>query len=605
MVTEGAAAFLRRFAPFDAVPEEELAEAEAAIVEREYAPGELVLVEDGTPARHLYVIRSGTVELVHEEDVIDVLEPGELFGHPSLLSGMAPAFDVRAREQTVCLLLDAALARRLLGSPSGVEFVASSLRERLVRTGEVAHAQADQRTAHLGRLVHRPAVECTPAAQAGEAARLMAEADVSCVLVRLDDGGFGIVTDSDLRTKLLARGRPPSTPVAELMTAPALTFPPERMAVDAMLDMLDLGIHHAPVVAADGSPVGVVTATDLMYLESRTPFALRRSIAHATSVDQVVEAASHLPQMVVALLRAGVLATDLGRVIALQSDTATVRLLDLAAERRGPPPSAWAWMALGSTARREATLASDQDNALAYADGQDDDHYAALAADVNQGLARCGFGADNAEVLARNRQWRMSEADWKRVFRDCLEQPDRSHLVRAAVAFDFRHVCGGLQIVRPLVEIERQAPAHQDFLRRLARTATDWEPPLGFRGKLQLDDDGRIDLKRRGIIPIVNLARFHAIAVGVTVSSTLERLTATHAAGQLSAEAASELREVFELILRLRLEQQVAQVERGEAPGNMLDPGQLPPLTRNQMVQAFQVVAHHQKLLGRYVPIGL
>jgi CBS domain-containing protein len=122
---------------------------------------------------------------------------------------------------------------------------------------------------------------------------------------------------------------------------------------------------------------------------------------------------------------------------------------------------------------------------------------------------------------------------------------------------------------------------------------------------LVTDDDGRIDLKRRGIIPIVNLARFHAIAAGVTVSSTLERLTATQAAGQLSAEAASELQEVFELILRLRLEQQVAQVERGEEPGNLLDPRELPPLTRTQMVQAFQVVAHHQKLLGRYVPIGL
>ena len=73
----------------------------------------------------------------------------------------------------------------------------------------------------------------------------------------------------------------------------------------------------------------------------------------------------------------------------------------------------------------------------------------------------------------------------------------------------------------------------------------------------------------------------------------------------MSAEASSELREVFELILRLRLEQQVAQVERGEEPGNLLDPGQLPPLTRSQMVQAFQVIAQHQKLLGRYVPIGL
>jgi CBS domain-containing protein len=199
----------------------------------------------------------------------------------------------------------------------------------------------------------------------------------------------------------------------------------------------------------------------------------------------------------------------------------------------------------------------------------------------------------------------MSRSEWERVLTDCLQHPDRSHLVRAAVSFDFRHVAGGLEIVRPLVTIERQAPGHPDFIARLARTATDFTPPLGRRGRLATDDTGHIDLKKRGIIPIVNLTRFHSIAAGVTVSATLERLAATEAAGQLSAEAASELREVFELLLRLRLEQQVAQVERGEQPGNLLDPHDLPPLTRTQMVHAFQVVAQHQKLLSRYVPIGL
>jgi CBS domain-containing protein len=598
------AAFLRRYPPFDALPDGELERAEAAVRERSYAAGDLVLIEDGTPARHLYVVRTGSVELVHEEEVIDVLEPGEAFGHPSLLSGMAPAFDVRAREPTVCLLLDAALALRLLGSPSGVEFVASSLRERLVRTGHVAHAQADQRTAHLGALVHRPAVECPPETTAGNAARLMAEADVSCLLVRLPDG-FGIVTDSDLRRKLIARDRSYDTPVRELMVAPALTFRPERLAVDAMIDMLDAGIHHLPIVEANGVAVGVVTATDLMYLESRTPFALRRSIAHAATVDEVVEAASYLPQVVVSLTRAGVVATDIGRVLALQSDTATVRLIDLALARHGTAPSAWAWMALGSTARREASLASDQDNALAYAGEDGDDWYAALAADVNDGLARCGFGADNAEVLARNRQWRMSEADWQRVFRDCLEQPDRSHLVRAAVAFDFRHVCGGLQIVRPLVEIERRAPAYPDFLRRLARTATDFQPPLGFRGRLQIDDDGRIDVKRGGVVPIANLARFHALQAGITVSDTIGRLRAAAQAGSLEGERAAALEEAFELVTRLRLEHQAAEVEAGAAATNRIAPADLAPLTRGQLRSALRVVADAQHALARFVPLGM
>ena len=161
----------------------------------------------------------------------------------------------------------------------------------------------------------------------------------------------------------------------------------------------------------------------------------------------------------------------------------------------------------------------------------------------------------------------------ERVFRDCLEQPDRSHLVRAAVAFDFRHVWGGLQIVRPLVEIEREAPAHPDFLRRLARTATDFEPPLGFRGKLQVDDDGRIDLKRGGVVPIANLARFHALRSGVTVSDTIGRLRAAAHAGSLEAERAAALEEAFELVTRLRLEHQAAEVEAGSAADQPDRPG--------------------------------
>ena len=180
------AEFLRRFAPFNGLTEPELERVAAAAQERSYAAGATILSEDGAPSEGLYVVRSGAVELRHEEETIDVLEPGEAFGHPSLLSGMAPAFDVNARDATVCLLIPSDAARIVLSSSAGVQFVATSLRERLVRTGYVAHAQAEQRTAHLGSLVHRPVVVCAPDTTASEAARLMAAADVSCVLVQLD-----------------------------------------------------------------------------------------------------------------------------------------------------------------------------------------------------------------------------------------------------------------------------------------------------------------------------------------------------------------------------------------------------------------------------------
>jgi CBS domain-containing protein len=597
------AEFLGRYPPFSHAGPAELEHLATAATLVAAEPGTSVLIEDGPVSTGVYVVRTGSVELVHDDEAVDVLDIGEVFGHPSMLTGQSPAFTVRAREHCELILIP---AREAVPHLTG-EFVAATLRSRLVRAGQVVHAQGDVRTAHLGDLVHRPAPICAPTDSVREAARRMADKDVSCILVELD-GGWGVLTDSDLRRKLVAAGLSYDTPVAELMVDRAMTVPPERLAIDAMIDMLDLGIHHLPVVDSRGTPLGIVTATDLMYLEGRTPFAVRRAISKAETPDQVVDAASYLPQTIVALTRAGVSSVDVCRVLALAGDTATVRLLELAMQRHGPPPCSWAWMALGSVARREQTLASDQDNAFAYDDPggeQVDAFFATIAGEINNDLERCGFGADNSDVMARNRQWRMSSSEWARVLGDCLEQPDRSHLVRAAVSFDFRQVAGGLDIVRPLTSIERQAPRFPNFVARLARTATDFTPPLGRRGKLATNDEGRIDLKKQGIIPIVNLARFHAIAAGITVSSTLERLAATEAAGQLSAEAASELREVFELLLRLRIEQQVKQVERGEEPRNMLDPRDLAPLTRNQMVHAFQAIVGYQKQLQRYVPIGL
>ena len=143
--------YLRRFPPLADASGDALAEVERAGEIRTYERGTVILHEDGTPATHLSIVRTGSVELVHDDDIIDVLEPGEAFGHPSLLTGLAPAFDVRAREETTCLVLPADHASELLAGPAGVRFVARSLRDRMVRTGYVAHAGGDVATPSWGR----------------------------------------------------------------------------------------------------------------------------------------------------------------------------------------------------------------------------------------------------------------------------------------------------------------------------------------------------------------------------------------------------------------------------------------------------------------------
>jgi CBS domain-containing protein len=217
-------------------------------------------------------------------------------------------------------------------------------------------------------------------------------------------------------------------------------------------------------------------------------------------------------------------------------------------------------------------------------------------------LERCGFSLDPNEVVASNHVWRMSAADWTATFRACLEAPDRSHLIRANVAFDFRQVAGGLDVAPPLVAVLRETKDHPDFLRQIARYATDFKPPLGFRGSLGSDE---VDLKKGGVIPITNMARFCALSNGVTISSTIDRLAAVHEAGALDDDTAAALDEAFEVMMRVRLEHHAVQLGAGAEPTNVVDPSELPPLARAQLREAFRAVAAAQKKFSVYVPLGM
>jgi CBS domain-containing protein len=600
--------FLTRFPPFDSLSTEELAEVGAASSERDFAAGQTILVEDGPPSRHFYVVRSGSVELLHEGELIDVLEPGEGFGHPSLLTGMAPAFTVRAHEPSRLVLVPKKQALAVLGGPRGAGFVAATLRERLTRAGHTVHALPELGTVHVADLLRGPPLECEGSTSIRHAAELMTEHGVTAALVR--SGEPLLVTDGGIRAKAVAGPISADNPVIRIADA-AVVVEPTRLAVDAVVEMLDAHVEHVLVADRSGA-LGILSASDLMGLERRSPFAVRHEILRAHDVEELVAAATRLPELFVALLDAGLAPPDVGRVLSLQFDSLTTRLIDFAIETHGPAPTPWAWLAFGSVARRELTLGSDQEHGVAYAEGgrEIDSYFASIAADVVEGLVRCGFVEDANNVLASQRLWRMSAADWEQTFVDCFGKPDESHLIRATVAFDFRHVSGGLEIVAPLVARMREAGEHPDFIRRVARTATDFKPPLGFRKDLVTGRDGdapegTFDVKRGGMLPIVNIARFLSLSNQVTISSTLDRLVALEELGALEGESAIGLREAFTAAWRVRLAHHATCIEAGRSTDNFIDPKALPPLMRQDLREAFRAIAAAQKKLSVWVPSGI
>jgi CBS domain-containing protein len=541
--------------------------------------------------------------------VLDLLGPGELLGHASMLSGLPPGFEARAGEASTLYRIRAEVARALMGRPEGVRYMAREVLAGVVAGRRLAMDPAQRRVATL---IRSPPVTCTPDTPIREAARRMTAAGATAAVIALD-GAVGILTDRDLRQRVLAGGISPDAPASAAMSAPAYTVPAERLGGEVLLEMLDRGIRHFPVVSATGEVLGVVEDADLVAVEARTPFLLRAAIGRADSVDAVVAAAGGLTSTAVALHDAQAPAAQLSAVWSVVVDALTRRLLELAVTEAGEPPAPLSWLALGSLARREAAPSSDVDSSFAWR-GDDEDPairtYAARVADaVNSGLTRCGLTIDAHGASAANPQFARSLDSWRAAARGLIADPLQDQaLILISVVLDGRPVWG-VREGAALTEAFREAHRHPALLRLLARYALSYRPPTGFLRGLVVEHSGehrgQLDLKRGGLVPIVDLARWAGLAAGVTGASTRERLRAAAAAGTLAAEDAATLREAFELVWRLRLSHQIEQLRAGAAPDDHLDPRALTPLTRSQLREAFRAVAAVQRGIAAELELRL
>ena len=608
------AGFLRRYPPFDELSAERL-QVVARAVEIEHVPaGTAILRQGGDPALHLYVVRKGAVELLDDGRMLDLLGEGEVFGQFSLLAGEVPTMSVRAHEDTLCYLLPAEVADEVLETSAGRAFVIGSMRRRIQAATEHAHPEGpDPRLGPVGDLVRREPVTVEPSTQVADAAAVMAAERVSSLLIPMA-GGWGILTDRDLRSRVVSVRGALDAPVSEIASFPATTLPARTPSGDALLRMFAEGVHHFPVTADDGRVMGVVTDTDLMGLTRHTPFAIKSAILRANSAEAVAAAGRDLPNVVVAMVDAHADPIDVGRVVALVVDAMTERLLALAVAEAGDPPCTWAWLALGSAARHEQALKTDQDHALAYDPGDAapdaiDPYFAALAEFVTAGLEAAGIPRCRGDAMAVHPGLRRPIDEWVDMFARWMDAPDPQSSVLASIGYDFREVSGPLDAEPVLDEAIRRARERPAFLRHLARRALDLKPPTGFFRNLVVPSEGehagRLDIKHGGITIVNNLARAWAVQAGATAKGTVQRLEAAAAAGTLERSVAAELAEAFPFLWEVRLQHQVEQVRRNEAPDDFVDPATLGPVARSGLKEAFRVITRAQRMVETDLGIAL
>lgn len=601
--------FLQKHSPFMELP---LAEQQALAQQIDvcyYAAGSTIL-EYNAPLDALYLIRSGIVETFRRNgDLYNRLAEGGLFAEQGLLRGKKVRFPAKAVADTLIYLIPAAAFEQLFDNNEYfADYIEIGDTERQAnRKSEQPH-QSALMTVRINELLNRPAVTLPANASIVEAAQLMRSEGVSCLL--LTEPGTttqiaGLITDRDLRNRVLADERSPTTAVAEIMTQDLVTIAADQFVFEAMLKMLRHNLHHLPVLQQQ-QPVGVIAIADIIRHESNNSLYIVSSIFRQQTVTELSQLTPAVQACFVRMVHEDANSQMIGSAMATIGRAFKQRLLELAEQQLGPPPIPYCFVALGSMARDEQLIVTDQDNAIILDDSFEpavhDAYFSQLATFVCDGLAACGYPYCSGKIMATNSRWRQPLAVWQQYFNDWIKKPSAETLLHSNIFFDLDAIYGVKQFAEVLNQlIAKQAPDSKLFLASMTRNALLRTPPLGFFQDFVMDEDGKqndsLNIKRRGTAPFTDLIRVYALSLGSTQRNSYHRLQDIAKANILPKGRAADLRDAFELIAMTRIRHQAYALQQKLMPDNNVRPAALSEFERKQLKAAFQILANAQKFL--------
>ena len=449
--------FVKSVTPFDILPEPVLLHAVSKMEIEFFPTGSEIMLQGKKPPEFLHLIHSGSIKRVlkgagpEDEVLVNILGEGDMFGGLAIMRHEVNLFTVIAREDLICYLLPAAEFTRLAEEHDDFSRYFRGTLTQIIRAARQHAADLGGRSAPgldgvrfdpamvqstVAQLMNPKPLFCAPRTPVKAAAHRMSMRGVSSIVV-VDEGvqPVGMVTDRDLRERVVAAGRPLDAPVAEVMSYPLATVHPWEPAFEALITMSRQGINHL-AVTEDGRLVGVLSARDLQALTGDSPVTVIRDVEKCRTLDEMVRLHIHMDRVLETILRQGGSARTMLALVTEFNDRLTRRLLfiteeDMENQGLGRAPVPYCWMALGSEGRREQSLRTDQDNALLYAnlpqkrEEKARKWFLEFGSRMASGLEACGFPRCQGGIMAENPRWCQSESAWQRTFLNWVNDPNR------------------------------------------------------------------------------------------------------------------------------------------------------------------------------------
>jgi PAS domain S-box-containing protein len=446
-----------------------------------------------------------------------------------------------------------------------------------------------------------------------EAASIMRRKDQNAIIVTKDTSQqpLGIVTDCDLRNRVVAREISVNSPVFEIMSSPLIRIPDEALLYEAVLQIKENAISHLAVEDHAGRIVGIFSNEDLLEVQRNSISYLIKEISTAETVESLKKIHSKIPVLVKILLESGSRVKNITYLISTVTDAITHRLVEFAIDEMGEPPAEFAFLALGSEGRREQTLVTDQDNAILFSDVPNEKfpdvnrYFLYFGKKINLWLDKIGYQYCQGEVMAGNPQWCQPISRWKKYFSDWINQKDQDGLLGVAVFFDFRVVYGSEKYAEELRKhINKIIDGKNTFFRLLASEVSKYNIPTDIfkeNGSENAPVAHEVFNIKNAISPLVDFIRVYSIQHHVSESNSLLRLEKMLRLNTIPEEEYHEIENIYSRMMEIRFRSQVNAILENKSPDNMVTREELTVIEQTMIRKTFsEIIRYQQNLLGDF-----
>ena len=541
----------------------------------------------------LFLIQNGQFSVQDSDAPLRHLSEGDYFGYTNIMEKRNFSLSISVDSPGLVYCFEASAVTPLFELPAIRNFF-DGLRNNALQNHAISDSNSMWLYKGLEDVINKSPVSVDVETSITVAAQIMTNQKVSSLLVTREDKLIGIITDRDLRSRVVAASLDIHLPVSHIMTPNPAQIMGNRTLFDALALMTERNIHHLPVIDQQTLvPLGMVTASDIIRHQRGNVLFIIGELSKAENLYELTRLSWQLPHYFSAHAKKAGDYDIAGKILSQATDIMTRKLIGFFQQANGKAPMMFAWLVYGSQAREDQTMGSDQDNGLLLAERPSEaqaEYFAKMADYVCNGLAKCGIKLCDGNIMASNSKLRLSLEDAIEEAKRWVKAPTKDAIMHFNIFLDVRCAAGDISLFKQLQRQRAPLMKQNMFLAALTRNSNEISVPLSMFQKF-IYEKGRkekdvIDLKTRAVALINNIARIYALADGVTLPNTLARLDALSENSQLSKRDATNLRDIWLFLNRLRWRHQL----ENKVTDNRVSVSSLSSIEKHQLKAAFKAI---------------